>query len=278
MKEYKRIGDVWGYDFGVQPPNLPNDMHTSGLFSYLTGFAPFDVISDYGTVPLHSVGLSLIVPASTSPNYLDTAYFVDRSYNKIISPLVERVLTMPYASENGTLTDRGRAYLANIIRMRYGEKWDKIYSTLKIQYKPLENYSMTEKGTDTNTNTKISSGGGAETLTHGKKTTTSGNNNGTENEKVYGFNSSSAVPFNSQDTSATINGTVTDSGDDKTTFNNNGTVNDNGNTTHELTRSGNIGVTTSQQMLEAEMDVRAKYIYLDIVFNDIDSVLTLPIY
>lgn len=47
--------------------------------------------------------------------------------------------------------------------------------------------------------------------------------------------------------------------------------------THSLTRSGNIGVTTSQQMIESELKLR-EYVFFDSVFNDICSVLTLPIY
>lgn len=44
-----------------------------------------------------------------------------------------------------------------------------------------------------------------------------------------------------------------------------------------LARSGNIGVTTSQQMLQSEIDLR-KWLYYQSVFNDIDSILTLSIY
>ena len=45
----------------------------------------------------------------------------------------------------------------------------------------------------------------------------------------------------------------------------------------ELTRSGNIGVTTSQQMLQSEIELRG-WLYYQNVFNDIDTILTLSIY
>lgn len=45
----------------------------------------------------------------------------------------------------------------------------------------------------------------------------------------------------------------------------------------ELLRSGNIGVTTSQQLLQSEIELWKWQFYIQ-VFNDIDSVLTLPIY
>ena len=41
--------------------------------------------------------------------------------------------------------------------------------------------------------------------------------------------------------------------------------------------SGNIGVTTSQQMLESELEVRRNILY-DIVLNDIAEFLTISIY
>ena len=43
------------------------------------------------------------------------------------------------------------------------------------------------------------------------------------------------------------------------------------------TRSGNIGVTTSQQMLESELELR-KYDLLSTVFEDVDTILCLSIY
>lgn len=46
---------------------------------------------------------------------------------------------------------------------------------------------------------------------------------------------------------------------------------------HSLTRSGNIGVTTTQQMAESEIEYR-KHLFFEMVFSDIDHILTLPVY
>lgn len=46
---------------------------------------------------------------------------------------------------------------------------------------------------------------------------------------------------------------------------------------HHLTRSGNIGVTTSQQMIESEIELR-KQNFFDLIYKDLDKVLTLMIY
>ena len=48
--------------------------------------------------------------------------------------------------------------------------------------------------------------------------------------------------------------------------------------TETLERSGNIGVTTSQQMLESEIKLRALYNMVYIIYDDVDKVLTNPIF
>ena len=50
-----------------------------------------------------------------------------------------------------------------------------------------------------------------------------------------------------------------------------------GTTTHKLTRSGNIGVTTSQQMLESERDI-ALFNFIGIVAHDIIKSICICIY
>ena len=47
---------------------------------------------------------------------------------------------------------------------------------------------------------------------------------------------------------------------------------------YELTRQGNIGVTTTQQMLQSERDLWKWNYFTEVVFPDLDSVFTLKIY
>lgn len=75
---------------------------------------------------------------------------------------------------------------------------------------------------------------------------------------TYGFNSSSATPTGKSSSSVVSEGKKSDN--DRT-----------------LTRKGNIGVTTSQQMIESEINLR-KNDLLDIIFLDIDSVLARSLY
>ncbi len=68
--------------------------------------------------------------------------------------------------------------------------------------------------------------------------------------------------------------TETETGTDTTAYT--GTDTDTRN--YKLTRSGNIGVTTSQQMLQAERDLWLWNYFNDVIFPDIDKALTLCVY
>ena len=65
---------------------------------------------------------------------------------------------------------------------------------------------------------------------------------------------------------------IADTDTRKETYNN---IKDTG--VHNLTRAGNIGVMTTQQMFEQEIEIR-RNLYFETVFSDIDYVLTIPIY
>ena len=83
-------------------------------------------------------------------------------------------------------------------------------------------------------------------------------------------NMSDATTFNTTDLE-TRNMTDTE------TRNTTDTTNGGSDEARTLTRSGNIGVTTNQQMLQSEIELRKWNFFLS-VFNDIDSMLTLSIY
>lgn len=80
----------------------------------------------------------------------------------------------------------------------------------------------------------------------------------TTDGSTYGFNSSTAVPNSKVENESTTEGSANDNN-------------------RELTRSGNIGVTTSQQMLESEIKLR-QYNFINQVMNDIDTIMCLKKY
>lgn len=228
---------------------------------------------------------------TTSLNY---AYHGNHSGDKNVSPIVYKFIT-------GDVAD-SRSKLANIIFTMYADKWSKLWDALRIEYNPISNYDMTETETPAEITHTITPAETTTTETPAETTTTITPAETTDTVKppktvveneVSAFNSSSYE----DNEKTTTTGDSTDKGTDVFTVNTAGStsidVDTAGSTSidvdnagsdvltvqnaRELTRSGNIGVTTSQQMLESEINLR-KWLYYESVFNDIDNVLTLSIY
>lgn len=177
---------------------------------------------------------------------LDIEYFGNHSGLKESSPLVEKMTDWPNDEQ---LTDVEIGRLQQIIINKYSVSWSKLWDAIHTIYDPLENYNMTEKSTPGVVTTR--------------KENTDINVANTANGNVYGFNSSSAVPASTSGGNSRTTGDKSKnySEESKTGFD-------------QLERSGNIGVTTSQQMLEQEINIR-KHHFFDIVFADVDTILTI---
>lgn len=221
---YKRINDV-----------IPSWM-TDGIFSALEQF----------DVPWKE---------TTTATVLDVAYHGSHSGDKIVSPLIDKML------DDGALSSENITKIAEVIFTVYGNSWVKLWNTLTLEYDPIQNYSMTE------TESRTGSSSGTDTIqdnANDTQSTIASNTNG-----VYAFNSSS--PSNADVQNG--NGTVTDTRTSNTTSTNSDTHSD----TRTMTRSGNIGVTTSQQMIASERELWNWFFY-DVVFKNIDAIMTLSIY
>ena len=164
--------------------------------------------------------------------------------------------------------------------------------------------TKTNKGTDTNTQS------GTDTT---KNTGTTENKNvnkdgtSTTTRDIYGYNSE--VESNADKEKTVVNQTVTDTQTndltqtlehglsnredidttETTTYNNSddetinitdsesGNEDTTGNEKHDLHRHGNVGITTNQYMISEELKLR-KNIFVNEMFSDIDSYMTLPLY
>lgn len=135
-------------------------------------------------------------------------------------------------------------FLQNAISIwadREADTFERWVNALAIEYAPLENYDRHENWTDT-----LDSDGTSRT-TGTNDTSTSG----TVTTDVSAYDSSTYQPKDKVTTSETI--------DNDTTENNTSTLDNTG--MHAGRIHGNIGVTTSQQMLEAELDLGYWNIY-----------------
>ena len=258
--------------------------------------------------------------------------YFNRSRQKLVTSMVKE--------SNSAMS----AY-AEIVLQMYGDKWTHIWDLYQLDYNPIENYNMIENGSDTNTKSGSLDRSGAITRTgsldrsgaitrtgnevvnddliySGKSANTrtgnivdTGDKNDNQNDqdnKIYGYNSSTGVysdtseqktshkntqTFNqvkdetsftdrqdNRDVTTTYN-SVADADTRKDTYNNIADTdtrkelynNIKDARSHSLTRSGNIGTTTTQMMAESEIEYR-KHLYFEMVFSDIDHILTLPVY
>lgn len=226
-------------------------------------------------------------PTGTIARQLDLIYHGTIAGEKLISPLVEG-MSGGEPFDGSTIQ---RAYMLcsafDAVHIRnLNEQWD----LLQLQYDPISNYDMTETSTDTHTGTVADAHTGTETLarsgtdttTHTGTVTDSGSSSGSSGR--YGFDSAAAVP--SDTSSGTASNTQTLNTSDAQTLNTSDTtthadtITTTHNTTqgHTLTRQGNIGVTTSQQMIQSSRDLWAWNFYYNYLFPCTDMVLTLPIY
>lgn len=202
---------------------------------------------------------------------LDAEYFGNYSGSKNLSPLVKRLLNV---DEDTTLSNARINQLAFIIYNLNGVNWAKEYATLGFEYNPISNYDMTETETasGTTSNEKHNTG------TVGDVRTESGTSSASGNAKndVYGFNSSTAVNDTASETtsSATAQNTVNDTRTDNLTETDAGERSDE----RTLTRSGNIGVTTSQQMIQSERELYLWNFFYKVVFPSVDKTLTISTY
>lgn len=159
--------------------------------------------------------------------------------------------------------------------------------------------NVTETNTGNNTSNDTENTTGKNTITDSR--TIAENNNVTNNNSLYGFNSVSGVNSDSQNGTETRNSTDENTHNDdlkgtrtnehsenintsKVTSQKNdikdtkdGTHTENGSQDRTLSRHGNIGVTTSQQMLNSEIELW-QWNFFSGVFKDIDTILTIQTY
>lgn len=157
-------------------------------------------------------------------------------------------------------------WAVNAWSLKESPTWERMYKALQIEYNPLENYDRTEEWTEAGTlkNNK----------TVDNTTTTNGNttSNGDAKHNVTGYNSNTEVLQSRDITNASDNNTSTATGKGAETEA--GEHNDirNGRI------HGNIGVTTSQQMLKAEFDLAPEINMYNIITDSFKHRFCLMIY
>ena len=179
--------------------------------------------------------------------------------------------------------------------------WTKLYDTLNLKYNPIDNTDKYEDYTDNRTTSRTTSGTNALSTSEKTALDTSGTDKRTENETTgetrndsttHDVSAENAFDYqaDARDTTAassdgsrenSISGTnsTTSSGTNSTTSSGSSdeTEDYTDTFTHTLHTHGNIGVTTTQQMIEAEREC-VRYNLIEEIAADYQTAFCLDIY
>ena len=161
-------------------------------------------------------------------------------------------------------------YMKNRITIwsnKYQINWKKLYDTTVLEYNPIENYDRMEYWTDTDDETSTSARDNTRNTTNTVKSTSKNEVRNSINvtDQNTAFNAGladHAKQITVGDT--TENGSITNTETGKDTENENVNGGRSGRHTRNGRAHGNIGVTTSQQMIQSERDL--------VVFNLYDVI------
>lgn len=163
--------------------------------------------------------------------------------------------------------------------------WAKILAALEAEYSPIENYDRSESWTDTRNLTdnhtgsenRQSSGQSAGTNSRQEAS----NSTGSDTESVVGYNETAWTNKDKHETAGGLNSSV--NGTDNLTTADSENRTDQAADTHTGTIQhtsrihGNIGVTTAQQMIEAELELRKMDIY-NLIVKEFIKMFCLGVY
>lgn len=163
--------------------------------------------------------------------------------------------------------------------------WQKLYDTTQLKYDPIENFNRKEEYTDSSTvkrtenvaETTQSSSANKSSATSSSAVDSSQNNE----ERVSAYDSDNYQPKGqnilSGNEKRSATDTVNDTGNASGENERQGEFSEQHSFTHSAQEYGNIGVTTSQQMIQAEREV-VKFNIYDYIADDFKSRFCLLVY
>lgn len=156
--------------------------------------------------------------------------------------------------------------------------WTKMLAAMNAVYNPIHNYDRTESSTEVLEGSSSKQGTNDRTGSVDSTGTSSDSESASLNKAVHGYNSSTAnTPSNADSSSGQSSGS-TGSSTDSTQADEWAEDQSNEHTlTRSSTISGNIGVTTSQQMIQAELELRKIDVY-KIIIQEFKSMFCLGVY
>ncbi len=277
--------------FPINRPPVENPIY---LKDYLYNWTTLGIFGKMHT--LYDNTLLFFKEGVFDPTVLDALYMTVHSGNKVASPLVEYY----YKAGNGSQPYVLLGLVATLVQL-FGEKWNKLYSTVSVQIDALNDIDITETVQREESAESIesyssdtSSGGttestGSNVTTYDSTTKTQNTAQSDYNDAIFAFNSDVKAPTSKRDSINVNLSTQERLGDDtvsntsstntETTAETNATSNKDTNIGVEQTtkRIGTSGSRTKQELIKQQREMLLYNFYKQ-MFNDMDSVLTIPVY
>lgn len=168
--------------------------------------------------------------------------------------------------------------------------WERIYNASLKEYNPIENYNRTEietihtNDTDSHTGNDIRKHSGTDTQLTSTHGTEENVGNDTNLNQVAGYNGNRLIDHDKAELDHSHTITDDNTGSNATTYGktetltHGETVTREGENVRENHTSGNIGVTTSQQMLDQEIDIAYKINIFSIILESFKERFCLLVY
>lgn len=255
----------------------PEPILRDAFDGWATGDGIFNYLSNITTLPWSE-------SETVDNSVLDIAYFGNHSGGKFCAPLVKLVLD----EDTGSVPSTARETIAKIIISKYFQNWKSLWETNVASYDPIHNYNMYEErdlaatedeelntdGTLTKTGTNSTERDSVETTSHGRTNEST--------DYIFGINTDTSDPKPSGKSEGSEGGQtgITVDANDVVTYDTADTnevteTKDNDKTEHEeIHRYGNIGVTTTQKLIQEERNLWL-WNYFDQIFADLDRELAL---
>lgn len=152
--------------------------------------------------------------------------------------------------------------------------WQRIYNASLLEYNPIENYNRTEETTIVDDGSDIHSGN--DTSRNSGSDSSTGGGSLTRQNDTTGYDSNTFVPREKTTDTTTDTNTTTYGG--VNTFTHGEQIARDNERTITGNISGNIGVTTSQQMLEQEIEIAGKLNIYNLICESFKDRFCLQVY
>lgn len=236
-------------------------MFTDGRFSEI-----FNIINIVGDTIPHSIDYEYIYKRS---GLKSTSLLLEELYKGVVIDSNLDIVTMLKDGSTKVTWDYvvqevDKTLINDILYVQYYNKWFRLAKTTTMQYDALSPYNMIIN--DDLTSTIHSDNSKTNHQESGSTDTTNERNTDTTSKVDYAGIEQNTDKLDTTNTNTLTNTSSSDS-TDTTNYNRTGTDN------RDVTRKGNIGNITSQDLINKEREV-TRYIILNEIFSDLDAILT----